>query len=141
MSWMQQQTHPFTDNKRIICRYHRLSTRFELIAEYAPAASELSEAHIPQARADGLPVSPHFFGGRSELILRQSLYFWPRRIRFSIAQRGYHLHIWPLFLWRSRITCAVSGQAVIHECLDERKRRSIIRWCYFTILNLLRIIS
>ena len=140
MSWMQQQTHPFTDNKRIICRYHRLSTRFELIAEHTPAASESSGALMPQAMTEN-SATARPDGVIHELILWQCLYFLPRTISFSIDQRSYQLHIWPLFLWRSRITCAVSGRAVIRECLDGRKRRSIIRWCYFTLMNLLRVIS
>ncbi|MEL4303405.1 hypothetical protein ACE02Z_17550 [Shewanella xiamenensis] len=136
MPWMQRQSHLFDANTRLICRYHRLSTRFELIAEHVPSAS---------ARADSKLLDPHLVnpptGVWSELILRQSLYYWPRTIPFNIAQRDYRLHIWPLLMWRSRVTCAQSGKVMIIECLDERKRRSIIRWCYFGIMNLLRIVS
>ena len=39
MPWMQRQSHLFDANTRLICRYHRLSTRFELIAEHVPSAS------------------------------------------------------------------------------------------------------
>ncbi|WP_240131278.1 hypothetical protein [Shewanella cutis] len=99
MSWMQQQTHPFTDNKRIICRYHRLSTRFELIAEQPPAASESSGALMPPAMTEN-SATARPDGVIHELILHQCLYFLPRKISFSIDQRGYQLHIWPLFLWR-----------------------------------------
>ena len=67
MSWIQQQVHPLAEQTRLICRYHKLSTRFELIAEHAPAAS---------ARADSKLLDPHLVnpptGVWSELILRQS---------------------------------------------------------------------
>lgn len=36
MSWIPQQVHPLAEQTRLICRYHKLSTRFELIAEHAP---------------------------------------------------------------------------------------------------------
>ncbi|MFB2654453.1 hypothetical protein [Shewanella seohaensis] len=136
MSWIQQQVHPLAEQTRLICRYHKLSTRFELIAEHAPAASAGPGSKLP----DPYLVNPPT-GVWSELILRQSLYYWPRTIPFNIAQRGYRLHIWPLLMWRSRVTCEQSGKVMIIECLDERKRRSIIRWCYFGIMNLLRIVS
>ncbi|ABI37336.1 conserved hypothetical protein [Shewanella sp. MR-4] len=136
MSWMQQQVHPLVDNTRLICRYHRLSTRLELIAEHAPDASEGLDSKLPDPHLVNHPT-----GVWSELILRQSLYYWPRTIPFNIAQRDYRLHVWPLLMWRSRVTCAQSGKVVIVECLDERKRRSLIRWCYFLLMNLLRVVS
>lgn len=136
MSWMQQQAHTLGDNTRLICRYHRLSTRFELIAEHAPATSAGSGSKLPEPHLVNPPM-----GVLSELILRQPLYYWPRTIPFNIAQRDYRLHIWPLLMWRSHVTCGQSGRVVIIECLDERKRRSLIRWCYFIIMNLLRAVS
>ncbi|MEL4282688.1 MULTISPECIES: hypothetical protein [Shewanella] len=136
MSWTQQQVHPLAEQTRLICRYHRLSTRFELIAEHAPAASEGLDSNL-----NGHNLGNPTMGVWSELILCQPLYYWPRTIPFNIALRDYRLHIWPLLMWRSRVTCEQSRKVVIIECLDERKRRSIIRWCYFGIMNLLRIVS
>ncbi|MFV0596216.1 hypothetical protein [Shewanella sp.] len=136
MSWMQQQVHPLADNTRLICRYHRLSTRFELIAEHAPTTSGGLDSNLTDHSLANPPI-----GAWSELILRQPLYYWPRTIQFNIAQRDYRLHIWPLLMWRSRVICAQSGKVMIIECLDERKRRSLIRWCYFAIMNLLRVVS
>ncbi|QYK09421.1 hypothetical protein [Shewanella mangrovisoli] len=136
MSWTQQQVHPLAEQTRLICRYHRLSTRFELIAEHALAVSAGPGSNFNEHNLGYPPM-----GVWSELILRQPLYYWPRTIPFNIAQRDYRLHIWPLLMWRSRVICAQSGKVVIIECLDERKRRSIIRWCYFGIMNLLRIVS
>ena len=136
MPWMQRQYHLFDANTRLICRYHRLSTRFELIAEHVPSASGGLDSNLPDHNLVNLPM-----GVWSELILRQSLYYWPRIIPFNIAQREYRLHVWPLLMWRSRVICAQSGKVMISECLDERKRRSLIRWCYFAIMNVLRVVS
>lgn len=58
MPWTQQQAHPLAANTRLICRYHRLSTRFELSAEHAPAASESSGECVSHMADCGLASAP-----------------------------------------------------------------------------------
>ena len=150
MAWMQKQSHRWDHSTRLICRYHRLSTRFELIAE-----SVVSDISIPMStevtllmeqkpsivnQADST-VSPVIVGAWSQLVLRKHLYYLPQKIDFEISNQTYRVHIWPLFLWRTRIICVATGRVVVSECLDVRRRRSLIRWLYASFIGLLRVLS
>lgn len=86
-------------------------------------------------------VSPVIAGAWSQLVLRKHLYYLPQKIELDIANQAYRVHVWPLFLWRTRITCVASGRVVVSECLDVRRRRSLIRWLYASFIGLLRVLS
>ncbi|MDR9767423.1 hypothetical protein RJP56_15280 [Shewanella baltica] len=150
MAWMQKQSHRWDHSTRLICRYHRLSTRFELIAE-----SVVSDISIPMSteitllmeqkpsivnQADST-VSPVIVGAWSQLVLCKHLYYLPQKIDFEISNQAYRVHIWPLFLWRTHIICLATGRVVVSECLDVRRRRSLIRWLYASFIGLLRVLS
>lgn len=150
MAWMQMQSHRWDHSTRLICRYHRLSTRFELIAESVisdisiPMSTEITllmeQQHSIVNQADST-VSPVIVGAWSQLVLRKHLYYLPQKIDFEISNQAYRVHVWPLFLWRTRITCVASGRVVVSECLDVRRRRSLIRWLYASFIGLLRVLS
>ena len=150
MAWMQKQSHRWDHSTRLICRYHRLSTRFELIAESVvsdvsiPVNAEITllmeQKHSIVNQADST-VSPVIAGAWSQLVLRKHLYYLPQKIDLDIANQAYRVHVWPLFLWRTRITCVASGRVVVSECLDVRRRRSLIRWLYASFIGLLRVLS
>ncbi|MEE1979408.1 hypothetical protein [Shewanella xiamenensis] len=82
MPWMQRQSHLFDANTRLICRYHRLSTRFELIAEHVPSASGGLDSNLSDHNLVNLPM-----GVWSELILVNP-YIIGRELFRSILRSG-----------------------------------------------------
>ncbi|MGE6454224.1 hypothetical protein ACQKC5_17745 [Shewanella baltica] len=150
MAWMQKQGHRWNHSTQLICCYQRLSTRFELIVESdicdvnVPANAEITvstQAQSSRVNQADSTVTPVIAGAWSQLVLRKHLYYLPQKIDFEISNQTYRVHIWPLFLWRTRITCVVTGRVVVSECLDVRRRRSLIRWLYASFIGLLRVLS
>lgn len=152
MAWMQKQSHRLDYSTKLICRYHWLCTRFELIAESLlndvsdPEDATLTtlaenQPTVPIAIQADRVASPTIKRVWSQLVLRKHLYYLPQKIDINIANQSYRVHIWPLFLWRTRITCVATGRVVVSECLDVRRRRSLIRWLYASFIGLLRVLS
>lgn len=100
----------------------------------------MEQQHSIVNQADST-VSPVIAGAWSQLVLRKHLYYLPQKIEIDIANQANRVHVWPLFLWRTRITCVASGRVVVSECLDVRRRRSLIRWLYASFIGLLRVLS
>lgn len=96
MAWMQKQSHRLDYSTKLICRYHWLSTRFELIAE-----SLLNDVSDPEdaaltTLAENLPMipipiqvdraaSPAIKRAWSQLVLRKHLYYLPQKIDTKLS--------------------------------------------------------
>ena len=128
--WIEKQSHRLGESTRLICCYHRLSTRFELQLQQDESACicQAQEAELEIEKKQ--PIQWY----------TRHLFFLPRHIKLSHADRQYQLRILPFpFFWRARLRCAETGNIVIEECLVGRKRRSVMRMIYSSIINLLRI--
>lgn len=128
--WIEKQSHRLDENTRLICCYHRLSTRFELRLQQNESAiiCQAQEAQLEVKKMQ--PIQWY----------KRHLFYLPRRIALSNGDKQYRLNIWSFpFFWRARLCCAQTGNTVIEECLIGRRRRSIVRVIYSSIINLLRL--
>ena len=80
MAWMQKQGHRWDHSTRLICRYQRLSARFELIVESeirdvsVPADAEITvptQAQSSRVNQADSEVTPLIVGAWSQLVLRK----------------------------------------------------------------------
>ncbi|SIQ67893.1 hypothetical protein SAMN05421840_103129 [Shewanella morhuae] len=129
-SWIEQQSHRLDDNTKLICRYHRLSTHFELLLQQN---KDVLICQVQQVQLEIEKMPP-------TLWYKRHLFYLPKHIELTHGARQYQLRIFPFpFFWRARLRCAVTSNILIEECLVGRKRRSMVRAIYFSLINLLRV--
>lgn len=127
--WIEKQSHRLSESTQLICRYHRLSTCFELVLQQDESPL-VCQGDVQLERKKMQPIQWY----------KRPLFYLPRHIKLNHEDRQYQLRVLPFpFFWRARLRCAKTGNIVIEECLVGRKRRSIVRVIYLGIINLLRV--
>lgn len=145
MAWTQVQGHSLDPQTRLVCRYHRLTTRFELlilstVPDTLPPSSTLAGIDTPDV---GTPHTVAQVGDvtyDSCLIYQTRLYGCWRNQMLQIGDKAYRLRIRSAIFWRSRLQCDSTKTMVIPELLPVRRNQSLVRWVYGTLMSIIRFI-
>lgn len=140
MAWIQVQGHSVDPHTRLVCRYHRLTTRFELIVlsitaetQFSPSTSTGISTLDTQTQLGDLT-----YGHR--LIYQTHLYGCWRNQMLQIGDKAYRVRIRSAIFWRSRLHCGSTNLVVINELLPVRRKRSLVRWVYGAVMSVIRFI-